>query len=131
MTASAPKKLATRRLRFTDVLPWEGTQWLLTIGFCREGRVRELFLDGVKTGSSMDHWAHDSCILVSHLLQAGFTVAELLAKLPAPPAPESKTAPSLIAAMLAKALEVKHRDAAVARMAYEHASRVYTWATPP
>jgi len=84
--AAAPAGLPPRRLNLTSVITWlERHEWLATIGFGRDGHAREVFLQGIKTGTDLDETAADLCILLSYLLQeGGFDAGALLRKLATP-----------------------------------------------
>ncbi len=70
-------ELPGRRQSVIETLDWGGAEWLLGVGFDRQGRVRELFVDGATVGSEMEALLDDGCILLSLLLQHGFDVAAL------------------------------------------------------
>ncbi|HWK44903.1 MAG TPA: hypothetical protein VNT30_09290 [Stellaceae bacterium] len=72
------QRLPDRRLQITEAVEWNGRDWIVAVGFDRAGRALEVFIDGHKTGSAIEAWADDSCILLSRLLQHGETAAALL-----------------------------------------------------
>lgn len=102
------KALAARRPIVTDVVEWEGRQWHVGVGLNPDGIAREIFADGVKTGTTIEALVDDACVMVSKLMQDGnHRAADVLAMLCAPPEPGSKYAPSLIAVFLSKAVEIE------------------------
>jgi hypothetical protein len=62
--------------------PWK---LLVTLGFDREGRVREVFCSSFKVGTSLNAIVMDACILLSRLLQNGESPAEIAASMCEPP----------------------------------------------
>lgn len=74
---NALPKLPNRRLCITRVLHWRGADWLLGVGFDVEGRVREAFVQGPKSGSDYRVLLDDACVLVSKLLTLGVGPAEI------------------------------------------------------
>lgn len=79
MSDCAPTRdrLPDRRMQISDKVEWQGQEWMLSVGFDRAGRVREAFVKGYKTGSAMDAIMDDACVLLSLLLQAGYSAAAL------------------------------------------------------
>ena len=90
MTSDAPPRarLPYRRLQATEAVAWRGREWLLSVGFDRSGAVREAFVKGLKAGSEMDAIMDDACVLLSLLLQAGYSAQEVDRRL-APKAPRT------------------------------------------
>ena len=75
---AAPRNaLPNRRLQQSQAAEWNGQEWVFSAGFDRGGQVREVFVKGPKVGSAMDAIMDDASVLVSLLLQAGYTLAEL------------------------------------------------------
>lgn len=74
-----PKRLALpdRRLALTEVLAFEGRDYLLGVGFYTDGRAGEIFLDGTKIGSEGERLLADACVLASLMLQGGWDAAKL------------------------------------------------------
>lgn len=72
-------RLPNRRPHLVEpILLMEKFECLVGFGIEKEsGRVRELFLDGLKIGTPLAAIMNDSCILISMLLQHGYTVSEL------------------------------------------------------
>lgn len=75
--ALARVRLDNTRLHIVRVVQWKGRDWILGLGPDRDGRVREIFVDGVKTGADIEAWADKSCMMVSKLLQLGETAETL------------------------------------------------------
>jgi|GEM_PF-4754236 len=55
--------------------------WLVGVGFYADGRAGEIFIDGVKSGSQLEGLVDDSAVLISMLLQSGWSPADLAKKL--------------------------------------------------
>ena len=70
-------RLPNRRLQSTEVVAWRGQEWLMSVGFDHFGTVREAFVKGLKSGSAMDAIMDDACVLLSLLLQAGYTASDV------------------------------------------------------
>ena len=66
-------RLPARRPNLTDSFAWGGVRFTVTAGFDERGAIREVFADGVKVGSDTEGLLDDACILVSLLLQHGYT----------------------------------------------------------
>lgn len=81
MPVTARARLPARRPSIVATVEWQGATWLLGAGFDREGRAREVFLDGPKVGSDQEALLDDACVAVSLLLQHGLGAAELAAHL--------------------------------------------------
>src|ERR1700719_4540314 len=118
MTARTPAPLPNRRLVITYTVEWEGRDWMIGIGFDRAAAAREIFIDGVKTGTTMEAWADDTCILVSSLLQESYSATELREKLCAAPEPGSKYAASLAGVVLDRAIAAELEGRAAILEAY-------------
>lgn len=73
--------LPDRRPSETIVFAWAGREWTITVGFDDSHYVREIFADGAKIGSEREAELDDACILISMLLQSGWLIQDLLAKL--------------------------------------------------
>lgn len=102
-------RLPHRRLTVTDRIEWGKNTWLLSVGF-DWGIAREVFINGIKVGTDADAWAADSCILLSRLLQSGWDARSLLASLSPMPEQASSATPSLMAAILSKAIEIAEQE---------------------
>lgn len=70
-------ELANRRPHLVETFDWNGRAWRLGLGFDDAGAVREIFLEGPKSGSDTQALAVDAGIILSRLLQRGDTVAEI------------------------------------------------------
>jgi len=115
-------RLPNRRPSMTETFSFVDTngnakEYTVTIGFDPEtGRAAEIFLNGAKEGSQMEHILADAAVLVSIALQSGNTLQALsksLARLPAvsPTPSELDDAPKarLPATVIGAALDaVKH-----------------------
>ena len=82
--------LPPRRLNTTVAMDWGGIEWLVTLGWTMRGKVAEIFCEGVRAGTHrkdialdarMRATAHDTCILISYLLQAGSDVKDIYQRL--------------------------------------------------
>jgi hypothetical protein len=71
-----------------------------TFGFDDVGEIREVFCTDWKAGSDNYAIVSDACILLSLLLQHGYNVEDITARLCSPP--------SLIGALIAAAKELKN-----------------------
>lgn len=77
MTTAPRIRLPNRRMQITDAVEWQGHTWMVSVGFTPDGRALEAFVKGIKTGSSMDAIMDDACVLLSLLLQAGYSAQAL------------------------------------------------------
>lgn len=117
MTARTP--LPNRRLQIAETIEWQGRTWLLGIGFDPEGRAREVFLDGVKTGADYEALLDDACILASMLLQhdcAAVDIASTLGREGINPCDEAASPIGLIVQRLA---DVEAQNQPAIRLAYD------------
>ena len=65
-----------------DEAPPANTIWDVGMHRGEDGEVREIFLDGnYRVGSEREGDVHDICVLLSMLLQCGYTVSEIATKL--------------------------------------------------
>lgn len=76
--------MPNRRLAITQSVTWNDSDFLLGVGFALDGTVREIFLQGVKSGSDLECLMDDACILASKQMQAGASAADLAAALDGP-----------------------------------------------
>lgn len=70
-------RLPDRRPAMTLDLQHDGFRCALFAGFYADGRVGEVFVAGLKSGSSLDALVADAAVLVSRLLQHGVAPADL------------------------------------------------------
>lgn len=61
--------LPQRRANETFDIRHEGIQFVVTLGFYRNGKIGEVFITGPKAGSHMDGIARDAAVLLSLALQ--------------------------------------------------------------
>jgi hypothetical protein len=102
------RRLPNRRPNMTVPIADSATgRWHLTVGFDREGEVREIFLDRAgRAGSEFDGLVHDACILISReILQRGRKPIELLRSM-------SERPPSLFSGSLSLAIELQKKHGA-------------------
>lgn len=103
-------ELPPRRLAFTYDIDHGGRRWLLTLGFDRDGQVKELFLNALPSGDENDQleeiYAHKACIAFSHALQCGASVDDI--------AGYDWLTP-LFNQVFALAVDAERRDGAIAR----------------
>jgi hypothetical protein len=71
------QRLPDRRAAETVQVEHGGTRFMVTIGFYPDGRPGEVFVHGVRTGSSLDALLADACVVISCLLQHGVEPREL------------------------------------------------------
>jgi hypothetical protein len=64
-------RLPERRAAETVMLDYDGTHFMVTIGFYPDGRPGEVFTHGARSGSNMDALLADACVVVSCLIQHG------------------------------------------------------------
>lgn len=116
MGAPETVTLPNRRLAVTQTLDWAGHTFLMGVGFALDGTVREVFLQGMKTGSDLECLLDDACILASKLMQAqggAYRAADLADALRGPD--------SLLSLALSKAAQVEADSADIVREVYHHA----------
>jgi len=89
MSGPERQSLPNRRLNVTQVVRWSGQTWLASIGFDHEGRAREVFFDGVKSGGQLEGLLDDACVLLSLLLQSGWHPETLAARMGGGEEPEA------------------------------------------
>lgn len=70
-------RLPERRAAETVRLDYDGTQFMVTIGFYPDGRPGEVFTHGARSGSNMDALLADACVVVSCLIQHGAEPSDL------------------------------------------------------
>jgi hypothetical protein len=70
--------LPDRRAAETVELEHGGSRFAVTIGFYSDGRPGEVFVHGIRTGSSLDALLADACVVVSCLLQHAVEPRELV-----------------------------------------------------
>jgi hypothetical protein len=70
-------RLPHRRAAETVQLQYDGTRYMVTIGFYPDGRPGEVFTHGARSGSSMDALLADACVVVSCLIQHGVEPRDL------------------------------------------------------
>ena len=74
-------RLPHRRPAETTALDYDGTRYMVTIGFYPDGRPGEVFTHGARSGSSMDALLADACVVVSCLIQHGAEPNDLSASM--------------------------------------------------
>jgi hypothetical protein len=75
------KRLPDRRPAETIALDYDGTRYMVTIGFYPDGRPGEVFTHGARSGSAMDALLADACVVVSCLMQHGAEPGDLSASM--------------------------------------------------
>jgi hypothetical protein len=70
-------RLPDRRAAQTVELEHGGQRFTVTVGFYPDGRPGEVFVHGIRTGSSLDALLADACVVVSCLIQHGVEPREL------------------------------------------------------
>jgi hypothetical protein len=70
-------RLPDRRAAETVELEHGGQRFTVTVGFYPDGRPGEVFVHGIRTGSSLDALLADACVVVSCLIQHGVEPQEL------------------------------------------------------
>lgn len=69
--------LPGRRPNITETAEYRGQPIAITVGFDLDGTPREVFANGAKEGSDMQHTLCDSCIIISIALQSGIEATAL------------------------------------------------------
>jgi hypothetical protein len=69
--------LPTRRRCETVAIDWRGAPLTVCIGFDDAGAPREVFVDGPREGSDIQHQLSDACVVVSVALQHGISPAAM------------------------------------------------------
>lgn len=70
-------RLPDRRPALTLELEHQGIRFKLSSGVYADGRIGEVFVAGLKTGSAIDALIADAAVLVSRLLQHGVAPSDL------------------------------------------------------
>lgn len=121
-------ELENRRLNLTTVFSWGGRDWLVTAGFDRDGRCREVFADGLREGSAWQRTVTNGCRMMSFNLQhrpskrhdGPMTLEELLADMRTyQPDGDRVSVPCIFETILAAALKVEQENQTAMREAYE------------
>lgn len=95
--------LAPRRPAVTVGLRWNGHAFAVTVGYSPDGKVREVFASGTRTGSDMQRMIDDACVVISLALQFGALPGDLgrsLGSVPDPADGMAETPASVIGAIL-------------------------------
>lgn len=80
-----------RRRSETHTIFYDGHRYEVSIGYALDGKAIEVFADGPKIGSQVEHLIDDACVWASKLLQWGEDPTELpssLGRLPSDNTPE-------------------------------------------
>lgn len=113
-------QLPPRRMQITEAVVFADHHWLFAIGFDDDGRAREIFADGSKTGGAIEALVDDGCIMVSLLLQLGIPADRLVDHLSREGIDPAAPAASLFGLLALKAQEIERacgqgiRDAVMA-----------------
>jgi hypothetical protein len=120
--------LANRRINCSEAIAFSGVALLVALGFDASGVAREIFVEGLRQGSDLEVMVDDAVILISMLLQHGYRVDELFAKLMRADtgtaadrfADEATGArkPSLLAAILGGAIKIELEEGDAMAAAY-------------
>lgn len=97
------ERLADRRPAVTVGVCWHGHVFSVTVGYAPDGRVREVFASGPRTGSDMQRMIDDACVVISLALQFGALPGDLrrsLGSVPDPAAGMAEAPASVIGAIL-------------------------------
>jgi hypothetical protein len=73
--------LPPRRRSETLQLDWRGAPLIVCVGFDHVGAPREVFVDGPREGSDIQHQLADACVVISLALQHDVAPAALLKSL--------------------------------------------------
>lgn len=71
------ERLPNRRPALTLAIEHEGFRCAVTVGFHLDGRVGEVFVSNLKSGSAIDALVADAAVAISRLFQHGATPADL------------------------------------------------------
>lgn len=74
-------RLPHRRPAETISLDYDGSRYMVTIGFYPDGRPGEVFTHGARSGSNLDALLADACVVVSCLIQHGAEPGDLSASM--------------------------------------------------
>lgn len=86
--------LPDRRRNETFPTEYRGSKWVITVGFDDAGNPREVFANGPKEGSDMQHVLSDACVVISIALQHGIAAAELMKSIGSIPTFEDHSEPA-------------------------------------
>ena len=75
------ERLPNRRRAETVDIEHDGRPFTVTIGFYPNGQPGEVFVHGIRTGSSLDGLLADACVVVSCLMQHGAEPREIAASM--------------------------------------------------
>ena len=114
----ASYELPARRLQITEAVAWQQQSWLVSVGFDRTGRAREIFLKGCKSGSDIERLADDIGIVLSRLLQRGERAQDLFASLRGDHDVTGECPPTLILAALGAAARLEREQGEAIEEAY-------------
>lgn len=78
------------------------SNWQISIGLFPDGRPAEVFISSPKIGSELESLLQDACVLVSHLLQRGVSLAALARSLSREGISPSAPAGSILGLILEK-----------------------------
>lgn len=104
------ERLPDRRPSATIGLSWHGHAFAVSVGYAEDGRVREVFASGTRTGSDMQRMIDDACVVISIALQFGAVPVDLrrsLGTVPDPAAGMAETPASVIGAILGAVAELQ------------------------
>lgn len=109
ITSASRRRLPDRRCSVTEEIKINGQTYLATAGFDPDDHeLLEVFISGVKEGSSMESLLGDLAVVISVALQSGVTIESLAKSVArtraAPVTPEELDNPSMINAAPATAI---------------------------
>lgn len=107
MERQRPAELPNRRLALTEALLWEEQEFVVTVGFGRDGRAREIFAQPSKSNRALEATVKDAAIAVSLLLREGWPAAELLGHFAPLPIAARGEAESLVARLVGLAARLE------------------------
>jgi hypothetical protein len=108
------ERLPDRRPCATQAVEWRGpdgqvTSYTMSIGYFADGRPGEIFVDGIKVGSTLQALLADAAVIVSVALQHGITPAALSYSLARVPIGEDESGPASPLGAIIGALIDKHQ----------------------
>lgn len=112
------QRLPDRRLTITDRVDWAGRTYLVGVGFDADGVVREIFVDGVKGGSDEEAILGDAGVLVSLLLQSGWSVERLADHVGREGVLPGRPAASILGLALGRARDIERENQTAVGEAY-------------
>lgn len=110
----ARERLPDRRPAVTREIDYASHRFIVTVGFDRMGRPKEVFASGAKIGTDLGHTIADACVWASLLLQYGCPPAGLersIGRVPDPSSGSGACRPASVLGVIAAAIVEAARQA--------------------